>query len=268
MHPLHEAPSLEPGQDAALCARIEDAALNASAPPVQRWLDGWLLRSWPGKARRSRCIHALGPGVLTLQERLARTQAVYRADGVPMVFRITPFTHPAGLAAELGARGWVAVDPTLVMAAPLTAGLGAPEAKPGLRLRAVAPEEFAEAVGALRGSPPEHRRSQARRLAQAPTPHQAWLVEHRHDGHVLACGQSAREAERVGLYDIATAPAARQQGLARHLCQWLLAQAAAEGATTAYLQVDAQNTPALALYRSLGFALAYRYHYLEAPHAA
>ena len=36
--------------DATLLSRVEDAGLNASAPPQQRWLDGWLIRFSPGKA--------------------------------------------------------------------------------------------------------------------------------------------------------------------------------------------------------------------------
>jgi ribosomal protein S18 acetylase RimI-like enzyme len=33
------------------------------------------------------------------------------------------------------------------------------------------------------------------------------------------------------------------------------------GAAFAWLQVEADNEPAIALYRSIGFAEAYRYHY-------
>ena len=37
--------------------------------------------------------------------------------------------------------------------------------------------------------------------------------------------------------------------------------AAEAGAASAYLQVRAQNTPALGLYQSMGFKTAYGYHY-------
>jgi hypothetical protein len=40
---------------------VEDAGLNASAPPQQLWLDGWLVRLCPGKAKRARCVNALAP---------------------------------------------------------------------------------------------------------------------------------------------------------------------------------------------------------------
>ena len=48
--------------DNTLMSRVEDAGLNASATPQQRWLDGWLVRYLPGKARRARCIN-LNPAV-------------------------------------------------------------------------------------------------------------------------------------------------------------------------------------------------------------
>lgn len=43
----------------SLHRRIEDADLNASAPPQQRVLDGWLLRFSRAKAKRARCINAI-----------------------------------------------------------------------------------------------------------------------------------------------------------------------------------------------------------------
>ena len=45
----------------------------------------------------------------------------------------------------------------------------------------------------------------------------------------------------------------------------LLRWAWQNGATHAYLQVDAENAPALAVYRKFGFATAYTYHYRARP---
>ena len=54
------------------------------------------------------------------------------------------------------------------------------------------------------------------------------------------------------------------------MCGQLLANAAAAGARLAYLQVDAANPPARAIYHGMGFADAYAYHYrsLEAEAVA
>ena len=69
----------------------------------------------------------------------------------------------------------------------------------------------------------------------------------------------------VGLYDVFTHQSMRGQGLSSLLCERLLATAALQGAKLAYLQVEADNQPALKVYGRLGFADAYTYHYRERP---
>jgi GNAT superfamily N-acetyltransferase len=92
-------------------------------------------------------------------------------------------------------------------------------------------------------------------------PFQALAIRREADGALLACGQVAREGELVGLYDVFTAEDVRGQGLARQLCARLLARARDEGARAAYLQVEADNDAARSVYRHLGFADGYAYHY-------
>ena len=251
----------------ALLSRVEDAGINASAPPQQRWIDGWLLRFSPGKAKRARCVQAVAAGRLPLDERLALCAAVLRDAGLPLVLRLTPFSQPAGLDQALADRGFHRLDDTRVMVLP---AISASPAEPpctahrwpdGLRLERLSAAEFAAAVGGLRGSPVHQRDAQAQRLALSPVPYQGWALRRRTDGAVLVCGQTAIEADLVGLYDVFCHPQARGQGLARQLCAALLAQARAAGARVAYLQVDADNAPARAIYHRLGFADAYAYHY-------
>jgi ribosomal protein S18 acetylase RimI-like enzyme len=81
------------------------------------------------------------------------------------------------------------------------------------------------------------------------------------DDQLAACGLSVVDEALVGLFDIVTDPAHRRKGFGARLVDGMLAHAAGNGATTAYLQVVAANSPAIALYRSLGFEEAYRYHY-------
>jgi ribosomal protein S18 acetylase RimI-like enzyme len=64
-----------------------------------------------------------------------------------------------------------------------------------------------------------------------------------------------------------TEPEARGQGLSRQLCTKLLGLARERGARIGYLQVDASNAAARAVYRRLGFADAYAYHYRALPSA-
>ncbi len=248
-------------------AQVEDASLNASAPPQQFWMDGWLLRLSPGKAKRARCINALAPGLATPAAKLVRAQRYFDAAGLPLIVRVTPFSQPASLDEALAAAGLQRFDPTEVLVADLAGADRLAPLPEHLELQALDHAVFAGIVGALRGSPPSEQRAQAERLATCPVPYRGFALGERvGDGstRILACGQYAREADLVGLYDICTAPAARRNGLALALCSALLRAAAAEGACSAYLQVDAGNAAALALYRRLGFVEAYRYHYRAA----
>jgi GNAT superfamily N-acetyltransferase len=250
---------------AALLSRIEDAGLNASAPPQQRWIDGWLVRFSPGKAQRARCVQPVASGRLPIDVKLALAALVYDEAKLPMVVRITPFARPRGLDVHLENLGWATHQDTRVMAALLVAQ-PKPEPLPrGLAYERLGVAAFAQAIGTLRGSPLAQRLAHAERLEAAPVPFRPLAIRRKADGALLACGQFAREADLVGLYDIFTAPDARGLGLARRLCARLLALAHGEGARAAYLQVEADNSPARAVYTRLGFADGYAYHYRVRP---
>lgn len=254
MHPL----------STALLSRIEDAGLNASAPPQQRWVDGWLVRFSPGKAKRARCINAVAAGLQPLPEKLALCQTLYRTAGMRMLFRVTPFSQPPGLDDWLAQRGYQRFEDTRVMACPALTTTAATDWPEDVRVEQVDPEAYAHIVGDFRGTTLQGRQAHAERLCHSPVPYVGSVLRAA-DGRPLACGQFALEAELVGLYDVFTVPDMRGRGLSRRLCAHLLAQAHARGARLAYLQVDAGNRPARSLYRQLGFADAYSYHYRALP---
>jgi len=179
--------------DPALLQRIEDSSLNASAPPQQRWLDGWLVRYCPGKAKRARCINAVALGRRSAQAKLVECEALFREADLPLVVRITPFTQPAGLDAELARQGWPLFDDTRVM---VLAEMEGKTGKTGL-IRQTGPTDqtartvemappglppgwsetlegalgYARTVGALRGSSALEVESHAQRLQGSPVPY-------------------------------------------------------------------------------------------------
>ncbi len=288
---------MNPAFDPTLLSRVEDAGLNASAPPQQRWLDGWLLRTNPGKAKRARCINAVALGRLPLADKLQLARPIFVDAGLPMVVRITPFTQPASLDVDLAALGWTEMDDTRVMVCPKLLGTDpisfeaahlptTPPVPPGLYWRWLDGPLYAQAVGLLRDSPPSQVAAHAQRLASSPVPYQGFALcagtgaqpsgsglgpdtgTERDVAAVVACAQFVREADLVGLYDVYTAPSHRQLGLAKRMCERLLSLAAGEGARSAYLQVDGDNHAARRIYQRLGFVDAYAYHYRVEPGAS
>jgi ribosomal protein S18 acetylase RimI-like enzyme len=67
----------------------------------------------------------------------------------------------------------------------------------------------------------------------------------------------------AGLSSVHVAEAARRRGLARTVCDALLDWAIGCGATRAYVQVLAENDPAIRLYESMGFGVHHRSRYVS-----
>lgn len=245
--------------DPYLLWRTEEAGLNATVVARQRFVDGWLLRLSQGKARRTRCITALFPGRMTLSERLAASQRIYAEARLPMILRLTPFSLPSGLDAELDALQWRRVDETRVMLLEGLPTMAPPGVFQGLSVERVGLEAFARIVGEMRGSTSTQQLAHAERLLQTPVQLEAWVA--RKQGQVMTCGHIAIDRALVGLYDVFVEPSARGRGMAQQLCRVLLQRAQVLGAEVAYLQVEVDNTPAVATYDRLGFRPAYRYHY-------
>ena len=238
--------------------RIEEAGLNALQTQRQLFYDGWLLRISPGKAKRGRSVNAYFASTLPVQDKIDHCEALYASYGLPMLFRITPFDHPPELDQALAARGYVVFQPTLVQRTALAASVKAAE---GSEIEIVAPPitDFVDEVAALRRSTSEQRAAHLERLAATPLTMRVLLA--RQGGRTVACGQVALDRGLAGIYDMVTDEAVRGHGVATRLVSALLTWAQQQGASHAFLQVDADNAPALAVYRKFGFATVYTYHY-------
>ena len=265
--------------DAATLLRIEEAGINASAPYEQLFIDGWLVRFALGKAKRARCVQAVAPGRLPVEERIARCLRVFADAGLRPIFRITPFSQPPGLDAMLAGRGMERLDETIVMVADAKGLLAATATATGptraspssLRFEAATDATaFTEWIGEARGSSPGERLAHAERLQRSPIRQRPFfgcvsMASGPENRSPLVGGLVAVEGQLAGLYDVHTLPTARHRGLATGLCRHLTTVALTMGADTVYLQVTADNSPARSLYEAMGFAEAYRYHYRAPP---
>ena len=238
----------------ATIQRYEECSFNAW-PALQSVIaGGWLLRFAQGHTRRTNSVNALSAS-LELDDIVDFAGPLYRQQDLPLIFRVTPLV-PEAFDLQLEQQGFRLADSVLVMARELNLEL---------KHDAAVSVTHRPTVDWLRGVDEAAQLSDRARETQAamlsaqhiPTAF-ATLFE---DGMPLAYGMAAYERGAVGLFKIVTLPQARRRGAARRLCSSLLAWGQQNGARSAYLQVEADNQAALALYEKMGFSTRYEYHY-------
>lgn len=234
---------------------LEPVAGRAWPPAREARLGGWWLTAADGFSGRINACWPLTAPDREAGEAIAAVEAWYRDQGRRPVFKLSAgAVSPPDLAERLAARGYGAYTETVVMTGPT---LGAPDAE--VRVGGDLDPAFAAVFAAAGNSDPADARERLETLERMPRPRGFARLDA--DGAPIAIGAVAVEGDWAGIFAMRTDPAHRRKRLAWRLFHALLAHAAANGASRAYLQVEAANAPAIALYERAGFAEAYRYRY-------
>ena len=234
----------------------EELSLNAHPSIKTQVYDGWLLRFADGYTNRANSVNILyGSGELSLDEKISRCEKIYAAEGLPTVYKITPLSYD--IDGKLEEKGYEKVTPTNVMDKSLK-DFDIPHIKADIRVGISAEwQENYFRMSKLAGTPKE----QSARTVQKNIQQKVLSASLSEGGVVKACGICAIERGYVGIYDILTEEHSRGKGYGLAICASLLEGAREAGAENAYLQVVANNAPALALYNKLGYEYCYQYWY-------
>lgn len=249
---------------AAAVTALELAADEAWPAPVRGRLGDWLLRSADGWTGRANSALPVGDPDRPLPAAIDAVQRWYAERGQPAMVN-TPLPLAAPVGAELDARGWGEGRPlVLVQTVPLAALPPAPAGRADLPPVALADgpsDEWLALAAGRKGGLPDAARHVLTAVDRI-------RFAHVHaDGRLIAVGRgTVTGAGRwLGLTLIEVVPQARRQGLAGRIIRSLVDWGVAEGATHAFLQVEQRNTPAVALYRGLGFTTHHTYLTRVAP---
>lgn len=238
---------------------IERATLQAVAPEVLETMPGWLLPMDSGTVGRARSAVPLShepPDLGFLPVILAR----YEARGFIPAFRLPDLPAFGAFQTALAQRGFGREQATLTQIAPIPALLDT-DPDPAATLGDT-PDAAWMAMFLGEGLDPVDGASRARSLSRATGTRYASLRE---NGHTLACGAASFGQGWLGVHGMRTAAAQRGRGLAARVLRAMAREAAQRGIPQAFLQVDASNAPALALYQRLGFSTAWPYAYWRQP---
>jgi GNAT superfamily N-acetyltransferase len=236
-------------------ASIERATLAAVPPDATEELPGWLLGLDHGTVGRA---HSAVPLQHTQADPavLPAIEARYAAHGLRAVFRIPAAAAFDGMRAALTQSGYAQQQPTVAQVGTVAAmaafsdGLGVDIAP--------APGAAWASVFLGDGFDPTDGAHRVRLLGRAQ---QAVFANISIDGQAVACGTSSFSHGWASVHGMRTVPAQRGQGLASRILGALAREAQARGIDKVFLQVEAANTGAQALYQRAGFATAWGYAY-------
>jgi len=245
---------LEPSQ-------VEEIMLLCTAPVEQLAYDGWLVRTPQHDVKRASSVNAFYGSTKPLDEKIVRCEALFAEAGLPSIWRLTPFSKPSTLDAALEARGYVRFEPSLVQVARLTKPFAAP--LEGIEFRSMILERWLEEAGEMRGRTLEQIEAEFRRLHHGEVPGYCTIAYT--GGETVGCGLVMKEQGFAGLFDVFVVESARGRGIGTEISAQLLATARRMGATVGWLSVLADNAPAVAAYRKLGFETLYEYWYRVRP---
>ena len=250
--------------DPAYLAQIRrlEAVSFRSFPSTSTHYDGtWAIRLTAGHpAKRLNSVNPLDPrDHIFVDARLEHARRRFESFGRPLVFRQSPLA-PRELEALLDERGWERFDESIVMTLDLQ--------QLDLSTMPEHPSHFdiGQWVDVFFSLSSEAKSTKPGlvEVISSIQPESGLFVKSA-DETPVAAGRCVQDNDLAGIFDLVTHVDHMQQGHARALVGSILRWSRDAGARFAWLQVVAENKPALQLYQSLGFNELYRYSYRRAP---
>ncbi|MEV4938016.1 GNAT family N-acetyltransferase [Streptomyces zaomyceticus] len=250
------APARRRGPSATF-PELARATARAWRPVESEALGEWTLRASDGFTRRANSVLPLGDPGLPVADALTRVRAWYAARGLPAYVQTATGAEGTQelLCAALDRHGW-----RREVSAEVRIGALAPIGDLDADVSAVRLSRDVDDAWLRRyrrfGEPGPAVRSV---LGSGPS---VWFASVAGTGEVpAAIGRCVVDGRWAGFMAVEVDPEQRRRGLATSVMTALARQALDEGASAAWLQVEADNDGALALYDGMGFAPHHHYHH-------
>ena len=234
--------------------RVEEACISAWPAAETHLFDGWRLRRSGGGTKRTNSANPT-PDASEGSHIIAEAERFFHAHGQPCIFRIP--TIADALDEKLAEAGYRREGETLTL---LTNDITVPEGRHPVTLAANPVPDWLTARHRMNASSQGDQDIYDRTLDLITSP-RCFAAVH-HESEIAAVAYGVIHDGFLVLESVVTDKRLRNQGLGRSVVSALMGWAESAGTKQACLQVVADNAPAIALYRSLGFTKElYRYHY-------
>jgi GNAT superfamily N-acetyltransferase len=233
---------------------IEYAGFRAWPAFEESEADGVVLRYSHGHTKRANSANILLQQKGDYATLVRRCEGYFKDKNLPCIFRLPSFCNNQQLDSYLELMGYKSMDRSLILYRSLEyASFDSPE------FSVKSSHEWLESycqISAIDISSHEAHLKILNRIKDKVL--MAVLVENEME---VACGIGVISNGYFGLFDLATEKSARNMGYGTKLLNGMLSWALTNGATKAYLQVVANNQPAISLYKKMGYRPCYEYWY-------
>jgi ribosomal protein S18 acetylase RimI-like enzyme len=246
---------------AASYEELARVTARAWQPVESERLGDWELRAASGFTRRANSVLPLGDPGVSLDEALDAVRRWYGERDLPAYVQTATGAEGAQelLCAELEKRGWVREVTAELWVGPLAPVADLAE-----------PSEVVLSREAGEGWLARYQRKGVsevalRVLGAGPSVWFATVPGSAAAAAPAAIGRCVVDGRWAGFAAVEVDPDLRRQGLATAVMAALARRALDEGASAAWLQVEAENEGARALYAGMGFAAHHAYHHYREP---
>lgn len=238
--------------------RLEAVGFRAWPAASAQYDGSWLCRLTAGHpSRRLNSVNPLDPSdIRDIDIRLEKAAKRFSDYGRPLLVRQTPLTPPP-LITFMDDAGWADIGHTIVMTANLS-DLSREEGVDHLPSRDVG--RFVDARIRVAGDDPALKPGLTE-IINAIKPEVGLFIFEEADFGPTAVTLAVQDNDLAGILQLGVAEARRGQGTGTAVLHAALRWAKLKGARQAWVQVEADNAAAIALYRRAGFHDIYRYSY-------
>ena len=219
---------------------------------------GIVLRRSAGYTKRANSANLIHPVQGDFSARLSQCEQYFEAKGLPCIFRLPSFCEHSQFDQYLDLQGYRFVDQSLVLTRSLKAK-AVSLVSDNVSMARLNIREWLECYSALSINPLGNQQAHIEILERISDPVCPMVLLL--DNSPVACGLGVLSGSWLGVFDIVTGSKWRNKGYGGALVKSLLSWATEQGAENSYLQVVADNQPALRMYENLGYELAYEYWY-------
>jgi GNAT superfamily N-acetyltransferase len=241
--------------------RFEAAGFRAWPASSVHYDGTWVIRLTAGHpAKRLNSINPLDPSDCdNLTERIARASCQFATYGRLTTFRMSPLGG-AFITAYLDQEGWTRFSESIVMSIDLMS-INLERVMSQIPMKDTA--RFVSAAMVVHDFEPSIRPGLSEIVSSIEP--ESGLFVHEEEDRPVASAICVHDGELAGLFEVATVSGERGKGHGRRVVLSALKWARLRGARIGWLQVEAENAAAIALYNSLGFRRVYDYHYRQPP---